>query len=86
MFGRLGMGELLVILAVVLLIFGPKKLPELAKSMGEAVKEFKKGQQDIEDSVNQSVFPENQKTDLNSAPTVENAKKQNEEKKEEQEG
>ena len=38
MFGRLGTGELLLILALVLLIFGPSKLPALAKSMGQAVK------------------------------------------------
>ena len=41
MFGRFGMGELLIILVVVLLIFGPTKLPALAKSMGQAVKEFR---------------------------------------------
>lgn len=42
MFG-LGMGEALIILAVVLLIFGGKKLPQLGKSMGEAINNFKKG-------------------------------------------
>ncbi|MBQ7816503.1 MAG: twin-arginine translocase TatA/TatE family subunit [Oscillospiraceae bacterium] len=47
MFGRLGMGELLLILAVVLIIFGPAKLPALAKSMGQAVAEFRKGTKEI---------------------------------------
>ena len=42
MFG-LGAGELLIVLAVVLLIFGSTKLPKLARSMGQAQKEFKKG-------------------------------------------
>ncbi len=42
MFG-LGMGEALIILAVVLIIFGGKKLPQLGKSMGEAINNFKKG-------------------------------------------
>lgn len=52
MFGKIGMGELLIILVVVLLIFGPTKLPALAKSMGQAVKEFRKGTQEVEDGLN----------------------------------
>ena len=43
MFGRIGMGELLLIFGIVLIVFGPSKLPSLAKSMGQAVSEFKKG-------------------------------------------
>lgn len=45
--GRLGMGELLLILGIVLIIFGPAKLPALAKSMGQAVAEFRKGTKEI---------------------------------------
>ncbi len=40
--GRIGLPELLIILAVVLLIFGAKKLPEIARALAEAIKEFKK--------------------------------------------
>ena len=43
MFG-LGTGEILIILFVILLLFGAKKLPELAKGLGKGVKEFKKAQ------------------------------------------
>ncbi len=43
MFGRIGMGELLLIFGIVLIVFGPSKLPSLAKSMGQAIAEFKKG-------------------------------------------
>lgn len=43
MFGRIGMGELLLIFGIVLIVFGPSKLPSLAKSMGQAIGEFKKG-------------------------------------------
>ena len=39
--GSLGLPELLVILAIALLIFGPRKLPDLARSMGQAVRGFK---------------------------------------------
>jgi sec-independent protein translocase protein TatA len=45
MFG-LGAPELLIILAVVLLVFGSTRLPKLARSMGQASKEFKKGLED----------------------------------------
>ncbi len=45
--GRLGMGELFIIFAMILLVVGPTKLPALAKSMGQALKEFKKGSQDV---------------------------------------
>lgn len=47
--GSLGTGELLIILVVVLLIFGGSQLPKLARSLGQAQKEFKKGVQDGSD-------------------------------------
>lgn len=47
MFGRIGVSELLIILAVVLIFFGPAKLPALAKSMGQAIAEFRKGTKEI---------------------------------------
>jgi sec-independent protein translocase protein TatA len=40
--GRIGLPELVVILLIVLLLFGAGKLPQIAKSMGEAIREFKK--------------------------------------------
>lgn len=42
MFGSLGMPELIVILVVALVVFGPSKLPDLGKSLGEAIRGFKK--------------------------------------------
>ena len=47
MFGRIGMGELLLIFGFVLIVFGPSKLPSLAKSMGQSIDEFKKGANEI---------------------------------------
>lgn len=41
--GSLGTGELIVILLIVLLVFGGAKLPKLARSLGEAQREFKQG-------------------------------------------
>ncbi len=43
MLRNLGLGELLVILVIVMLLFGSKKLPELADGMGKAIRNFKKG-------------------------------------------
>ena len=42
MFGSLGMPELIVIFIVALVVFGPSKLPELGKSLGEAIRGFRK--------------------------------------------
>lgn len=48
MFG-LGFWELLVILVIILLLFGAKRLPELARALGRAVREFKRGASDLSD-------------------------------------
>jgi sec-independent protein translocase protein TatA len=40
---RLGIGELLFIFGIILILFGPAKLPQLGKSLGEAIKNFKNG-------------------------------------------
>jgi sec-independent protein translocase protein TatA len=47
----IGPAELLIVLAVVLLLFGSKKLPELARGMGQASKEFRKGLHHDDDEV-----------------------------------
>ena len=51
--GNIGFGELIVILAIVLLLVGAKRLPELARGLGEAVREFQravKGKSDEDDN------------------------------------
>lgn len=42
MFGSIGMPELIVIFVIALIVFGPNKLPDLGKSLGEAIRGFKK--------------------------------------------
>lgn len=50
MFG-IGLPELLIILAIALIVIGPKKLPDLAKSLGRALNEFKKASKEFKDSL-----------------------------------
>lgn len=47
----LGPMEIFVVVFIILLLFGAKKLPELAKGMGKAMKEFKKATKDVEDDI-----------------------------------
>ncbi|UCH26909.1 MAG: twin-arginine translocase TatA/TatE family subunit [Trueperaceae bacterium] len=49
--GPLGIWELLIILVVVLLIFGPRRLPEMAKGIGQSVREFRKGLREIKGDI-----------------------------------
>src|SRR3989475_6700801 len=48
--GQLGFSEMLVIFIVALLVFGPKKLPELGKSLGKGIREFKKATDELKTS------------------------------------
>ncbi len=57
MFG-MGMSEILVILVIALIVIGPKKLPEIAKSLGKAMGEFKRATNDLKDSINLSEPPQ----------------------------
>ncbi len=53
--GSLGVLELLIILVVVLLIFGPRRLPEMAKGLGQSVREFRKGIKDMRKDIDEEV-------------------------------
>ena len=63
MFGRIGVSELLIILVVVLIFFGPAKLPALAKSMGQAVSEFRKGTKEISKELEEITKDTEEKSD-----------------------
>ena len=49
--------DLIVILLIVLLLFGAKKLPELARGMGQAMKEFNKAKDELENEINKPASP-----------------------------
>ena len=51
--GNIGFGELIVILLILLLVVGARRLPEIGRSLGRAVHEFKKGMNDEEDKTTQ---------------------------------
>ena len=51
MFGNLGAGEIILIVLVILLLFGAKKIPELARGLGKGMSEFKKGLKDVEKEI-----------------------------------
>jgi sec-independent protein translocase protein TatA len=60
---NLGPVELLVILGIVLLLFGAKKLPELARSMGKSTREFKRGLKDGDDAAATTDAPSKSKSE-----------------------
>ena len=58
MFGNIGVPELIIILAIALLIFGPKKLPEVGRSIGRALREFRKTSDEIKDKIEEEIQAE----------------------------
>jgi len=53
--GNLGFGEMLLIGLAVLIFFGPSRLPELGKSLGKGIQEFKKASRELTDSVKDEI-------------------------------
>ncbi|HOP51084.1 MAG TPA: twin-arginine translocase TatA/TatE family subunit [Ignavibacteriales bacterium] len=51
MFSNIGFTEILLILLIIIILFGPKKIPELAQSLGKGIREFKKAIEDAKDNV-----------------------------------
>src|SRR6187401_3277149 len=61
MFGSIGMPELIIILVIALVIFGPKKLPELGRSLGRSLNEFKKASNELRSTLEEEIRVEEQK-------------------------
>jgi sec-independent protein translocase protein TatA len=53
MFGNLGFSELMIILVIVLVLFGAKRIPEISASFGKGIREFKKNVNEVERSINE---------------------------------
>ncbi|NBX93503.1 MAG: twin-arginine translocase TatA/TatE family subunit [Proteobacteria bacterium] len=62
---NLGFPEIVLISAIVLLIFGPKRLPELAKGLGKGIREFKKALSQTEEDEQKPAITQNSEQDPN---------------------
>ena len=67
MFGNLGFPELLIIMVVILLLFGAKRIPEIAGSMGKGIREFKKNINDATREVTSETNPPETQSRLTAA-------------------
>ena len=74
MLGSIGMPELIIIFVIALIIFGPRKLPELGRSLGKSLAEFKKASNELRSTLEEEIRIEEQKDTATkqaaSAPTA----------------
>jgi sec-independent protein translocase protein TatA len=61
--GPVGWNELVIILVIVLVIFGPRRLPELAEAFGKSIRKFKSASREVEEEVTAAVKKEETKKD-----------------------
>ena len=61
MFGSIGMPELIVIFVIALIIFGPRKLPELGRTLGKSLSEFKKASNELRSTIEEEIRLEEQR-------------------------
>ena len=62
MLGSVGMPELIIILVIALMVFGPRRLPELGKAVGQTINEFKKGANGLRARLDAEIEQDQQQT------------------------
>ena len=62
MFGPVGVPELIIILTIALIIFGPRKLPELGRSLGRSLNEFKRASNELRHTLDEEIRVEEQRS------------------------
>src|SRR5918992_2730591 len=67
MFGPIGMPELIIILTLALIIFGPRKLPELGRSLGKSLGEFKRASNELRNTLDEEIRIEEERSTQRSA-------------------
>jgi len=61
MFGSVGTPELIIIFVIALIVFGPRKLPELGKSLGKSLAEFKRASNELKNTLDEEIRQEERK-------------------------
>ena len=64
MLGSIGMPELIIIFVIALIIFGPRKLPELGRSLGKSIAEFKKASNELKSTLEEEIRLEEQRSSI----------------------
>ena len=68
MFGSIGMPELLIIFVVALIVFGPRKLPDLGRSLGKSLAEFKRASNELKNTLDEEIRMEERKAQERQEP------------------
>jgi sec-independent protein translocase protein TatA len=68
--GPIGLPEMLIILVVALIFFGPRKLPELGRSLGRSINEFKRASNDLRNTLDDEIRAEERKAVTPGSPTA----------------